>query len=171
MILGEKYTEEHTEKVSSKKGSLKPAVSIVLVTGESVGSAVYIADQMKPKQKPIEEKSRERQCTAVYQKIIPSMSEAYLYLRSDERGVQVASSYKNLVKNRQALVTQGIVEVSLTRSFIVMMPQRSFQKVLVAKEIKVASCLAAPTSWVDPPNAAIQKQGIAPEDGVNATEI
>lgn len=37
--------------------------------------------------------------------------------------------------------------------------------------MKVATCLAAPTLWVDAQNKAPQKKGITFEDSVNGTEI
>lgn len=35
----------------------------------------------------------------------------------------------------------------------------------------VATCSAAPASWLDPHDAFLQKKGVTPEDSVNATQM
>lgn len=42
---------------------------------------------------------------------------------------------------------------------------------LIPEEMKVATCSAAPASWVRLRDTAPQKKGITPEDSVNAKQI
>lgn len=62
---------------------------------------------------------------------MPSISEASLIVRDNATDIQVVASHKNLVKNRQASVVQGIAKVVSAQSFIIMTADVSSQQVLI----------------------------------------
>lgn len=76
------------------------------------------------------------------------MSEACLYLRSIVQGVNLATLYDNLAKNRQDFVAQGIVEVVPSNHFINKRGNWSRQRVYIPIGMIVEICLAAPASRV-----------------------
>lgn len=92
-------------------------------------------------------------------------------MRSNNRGLHVATLHKNFVKTRQALVAQGIIEIVPDHPLIIKTSSCTRQKMIIPKEMKVETCLAAHASSIDPQDAASQEQGIALEDSVNATQF
>lgn len=103
MILGTGYMDENIKKVSAEKDTLKPAGSSPDEIEESIDNAAYIAYNVETKHGNEEKECSEYACTAVYQRVIPPLSEACLYVRSTAQGVQLATLYKNFVGKYQAL--------------------------------------------------------------------
>lgn len=128
MILRIAYINENIDMISPKKGILKPTGPSSVAIEESVGSTAYMADILETKQGHPKDVFNKYHCTAVCQSTIRSMSEAYLYATTNDRGVRLDTSYKYLVKNYQAFVAQGIVEIVPTQSFIVKMANWSSQQ-------------------------------------------
>lgn len=86
---------------------------------KSVGNAAYIANNVEAKQSHPEDEYIKDSCTVVFQKIMPSMSKVYLYVRSNTQDEQSTISRKNLFQSCQALEAQGIVEVISIQPFII----------------------------------------------------
>lgn len=118
MILRMTYFNENTEKIITKKSTLTLTGSSSVVIGGSVGTAPNMETNLESKQGHPEYEFNEYPCTAVCSRIIPPMSELYLHLRSNARDVSLKTLNKNLIKNRQALLAQGIAEIVPTQSFI-----------------------------------------------------
>lgn len=66
-----------------------------------------------------EGENSEYPCIALWQRIMPPMSEVYLYVRSNAQGVQLFTSHENLIKNLQSLLTQDILDVVPTYHFVI----------------------------------------------------
>lgn len=122
MILETAYTNENIERICLKKGTLNFTGSSLVALWESVSNTAYMADNVRSMHGHSESELNKHPCTTVCQKNVPPMSEAYLHVRSITQSVQLATSHKDLVKNRRALVAQGIAKVVTTKPFIIKMP-------------------------------------------------
>lgn len=69
MILGAVYINENIEKLSPKKGTLKPTGSSLVAILKIAGNATYMADNVESKQKQFEDEFNQYACGAAYQKI------------------------------------------------------------------------------------------------------
>lgn len=150
---------------------MKTIRSSSLSIEESNGTAVYLTNNLKSKHGYSGNKFNKYPCTAVCQRIIPPVSEKHLHLRVYAQDVRLATLHENLVINRQALVPQCIVEVASAQPFFAKTANWSSHQMIVPKQMKVATCEAAPSSWVDLRNVVSPKHDIIPEDSVNATQI
>lgn len=98
------------------------------------------------------------------------MSKLHLYARSSARGARLTRSHDTYVKNHFVFVVQDIVEVAPSKLFTIIMAIRSCQHLLL-KAMKVAICLAAPASRIEPQKQILQKQDKAFETSLNVTRI
>lgn len=83
-------------------------------------------------------------CTSVWQKVLPGMTEVYLYMRSTAQGVRFVTLYENLVKITKVLWPKSIMGILPEQHFIIKAACRWSQQLLALKEMKVAICRKPP---------------------------
>lgn len=171
MILGKACINENIEKISLKKGTLKPTGLRPEKIEESFGSTAFMTDKVETRKSSLKNEYKEYPCIAAGQRNVSPMSVIGLYVKSNAQAVQLVTSHKILIMNCQALVAQGKVNVVPTKPFVINMANWSSQRTLIPKEMKVATCSEAPATRVDPRDTAPRKKSITPEYSVNATRI
>lgn len=112
---------------------------------EGAGNAVYMKDKVRTKQSSSEDEYNEHLYTAVYQRIIPPISEVYLYVNCSYHDSRLLTLNKKLFKNHPASVAQRVLEVIPTRPFIIKVASWLSQEMLTPKREEVETCLRAPS--------------------------
>lgn len=79
MISGTAYLDENILKINCRKGTLKSAGSSSVAREESVGNAAYITNDVEAKKGRPKKDYIEYPRIAVFQRILPPMSEGHLY--------------------------------------------------------------------------------------------
>lgn len=92
MILKTAYMRPNIEKTSPRQSTLKFGHSNFIALEESLGTAAYMANNVKRK-----EEYREIPCILFYRTIVPPISEAYPYVRSSSDGIQVATLQEGMI--------------------------------------------------------------------------
>lgn len=90
-ILATAYIDKNIEKINHKKGTLKATGWSPVTIEKSIGNVAYITNRVEKKKESSRDDQNECLCTAVIQKIIPTMSEVHLHVRSNAQGVRLVT--------------------------------------------------------------------------------
>lgn len=170
IIVATVCIEENTEKISPKKGTLKPTGSSFIVEEQSTGMAMDDANNVITNYGHHESEYSDNLSTAAHSMIGPQKKEAFLHVKSKIRGVQLITLYENPVKKYHAPVAQGIVKVVPTKPFFIKVANWSNQLVLIPKQVKIEFYQEAPTSCMKPQHFVLQMYATIPEGSVNAKQ-
>lgn len=161
-ILDTAYIDKNIAEISRKNGALKPTGSSSVATEEIKSNDAYFAINVETKHVHHENEHTEYLCTAARSTVMPPMSDTCLYARSIAQSVQLTTLHESLIKNRQAVVVQGIVEVVPIKPFLIKMAGSSDQLMLISKKMKVAICLEPPALWIEPRDLVLQTHATIP---------
>lgn len=87
MILGTVYLDKNIKNFSAQKNMPMPTGSSYVAIDKRSGNTAFIASNMETVRRCLEKDYSKYPCTAVYQSSMTPIIEAFLYVRSNARGV------------------------------------------------------------------------------------